>query len=212
MKTSTGKRTKTPARLCRLRTPDGASSHTIANIRRISGEGRSLDSSRNSRVSDQSDRVDEDSATLRCLDGVLESTPVVSSSELCLESDSELKEGVASTPRLFSTDESCGITAEKVSVNPRYPPHLSPTDVEPCFSQLLLRSSDDESYSNKLRLSPIMWHSGNFGHSTDLDGEPNDANVPQENHGPQPTKIIFTKSDFRETYNRDCPVPNAREY
>ena len=201
--TSTGKELSRPPRStgnCRLRTPDNARTRAPG---RSSRKANSLVSSRNSEISEQSDET----ATSLHLGGVLASTFAGSSSEVFPVGGSELKQTIASTPRDLTSDEHRESGADAASGIPKAQPHLSPTNVEPYFNQLLLWSSDDGTH----RLSPIALASDPFGPTADFDGGANGVIVTHGRYCPLPTKIRFTRSGFHETYNRGRSAPTARE-
>ena len=201
--TSAGKQLSRPPRSTgnsRLRTPDNAQ---IRAPGRSSRKENNLVSSRNSEISDQSD---ETTASLH-LGVVLASTFAGSSSDVFTVGGSELKQTIASTPRDLTSDEHLESGADAASGVPNDQPHLSRTNVEPYFNQLLLWSSDDETH----RLSPIALALDPFGRTADFDGGANGVIVTHGRYCPLPTKIRFTRSGFHETYNRGRSAPTARE-
>ena len=201
--TSAGRALSRPPRStgnCRLRTPDNARTRAPG---RSSRKENNLVSSRNSEISEQSD---EPAASLH-LGVVLGSTFAGSSSEVFTANGSELKQTIASTPRDLTSDELRESGADAASGISKDQPHLSPTNIEPYFNQLLLWSSDDETH----RLSPIALASDPFGRTADFDGGTNGVIVTHGHYCPLPTKIRFTRSGFHETYNRGRSAPAARE-
>ena len=180
-----------------IRTPDGASSPTLANLRRRLEKEYTSGATQNGQVSNQSS---DEGEAVSCFDELI--PPKLAMKLECVESD--LKHCIASTPRRSNRGEVCGIAAEVTSMNPMSTPQVSPVLVRSHLNQLPLCSTDDNAYSNKATCSQGTLHPASGRNFSNVDP------ATPKHHRPLPTKIVFTKNDFHETYSSVSAGHTAR--